>query len=493
MKRFTVFLFAALFMPGGVLRAQNFPPLDAAPEAYTFAARLARPSQEYWRDLAETALWASSVNAPGAAERAVYLDRINTAVKTLAASPNLPRNPKERGEFILAFMHKNFLKAYSERQTRLDELLRTGRYNCVSSAALYLILSLSSGLNAGGVMTKDHAFATITAGGETFDVETTNLYGFDPGNRKEFHDGFGKATGYAYVSAKNYRDRAAINPGELVSLILSNRITELEQSNRFADAVPLSINRQALLSQNIPVRNSGTEALFFEDPRKDMMTRLFNYGAWLVRNSKDDDALAWAAYAGARFPDKNWQDFAYAALNNKEVKLLRANRIAEARAALEAGKSLLSAEQYRNLDAITLEAELTGPLNTLKTPAEAEALLARINEAWNRLPEKSRGEIRTAAILKEAELSAKAGDWLGAINWIDAAIARYGANSRLENARRLFRQNRINELHNSFAALYNRKDLEGARAFIAKALQEFPGENRFRQDLSLVEQALKNQ
>jgi hypothetical protein len=482
----------ALFSRGGVLRAQNFPPLDAVPEAYAFAARLARPSADYWRDLAETALWASSVNTPGTPDRAAYLEKISTAVKTLATAGDLPRGAKERGEYILTFMHKNFLTAYSERQTRLDEVLRTGRYNCVSSAALYLILCLSSGLDAGGVMTKDHAFATIAVNGENVDVETTNVYGFDPGNRKEFHDGFGRATGYAYVPVKNYRDRAAINPLELVSLILSNRIADLEQASRFADAVPLGINREALLSRNARSQNGGTEALFFEDPHKDMMMRLFNYGAWLVKNGKDDDALAWAAYAGGRFPSKGWQDFAGAALNNKEVKLLRANKSAEARAALEAGKSLISAEQYRGLDAMTLEAELAGLLNGAKTPGEAEALLARINGAWDRLPEKSRAEMRTAAILKEAELLGKAGNWTGALNWIDASAARYGANGQFESARRVFRQNRISELHNGFAALYNKKDLEGAKAFISSALQEFPGENRLRQDLNLVEQAIRN-
>jgi tetratricopeptide (TPR) repeat protein len=387
-------------------------------------------------------------------------------------------------------MHKNFLKAYSERQTRLDELLRTGRYNCVSSAVFYMILSLSSGLDAGGVMTKDHAFATINTGRELVDVETTNMYGFDPGNRKEFQDSFGKATGFAYVPVKNYRDRTAINPPELVSLILSNRIAELELRSNFSDAVPLSINREALLSRNTRTDHNA----FFEDPHKDMLTRLFNYGAWLIKNGKDDQAMDWAEYAGNTFPgEEAWQDLVYAAANNKAIRLIRTRKIAEARAGLEAARRRLSADNFNALDGMVLEAELAERVNGIRNPGEAEAALSLINSTWERIPEKSREELRTTAVLKEAERLGRTGNWLEAIAWIEAAVGRYGGNSLFENALSTFRQNRVGELHNSFAALYNKRDYSGAKAFIEKALEEYPGNRQLTGDLNLVERALTRQ
>ena len=498
-------VFAVCFALGGILHAQNFPPLEPDAAAYSYAEKLARspsaPSASpYWLDLAEAALWASSVNGSpplSGADRAAYLDRIRGAAAALAAAPDLPRGAKERGEYILVFMHKNFLKSYAERQTRLDELLRTGRYNCVSSAVLYMILAISAGLDTGGVMTKDHAFATIRAGGavsadkltsrELIDVETTNVYGFDPGNRKEFHDGFGKATGFAYVPAKNYRDRAAINPAELVSLILSNRIADMEQRGHFSEAVPLGINREALLSKSA-VRE---ENHLFEDPRKDMLTRLLNYGAWLIKAGKDDEALAWAAYAGERFPAEAWQELALAALNNKAVRLIRARKIADARAAMEAERHKVSSEQYSTLDTMILEAEIATRLNAMQNPGEAEAVLKQIAASEKRLSGKSRTELRTAAILKEGERLAKSGGWLDALVWINAAIETYGASSQLENARRTFRHNRIGELHNGFAALFNKKDFSGAKTLIEEALREYPGERQFIQDQDLVERALK--
>ncbi|GHV85468.1 hypothetical protein AGMMS50230_10760 [Spirochaetia bacterium] len=488
--------------------AQQFPSLDAAPAAGEHGRRVsgAAGSAEYWRDLSAAALWASSVNAgPGAEEKAAaYMDRINKAAAELAAA-DLPRDPKERGEYVLGFLHRRFLKSYSEYQTRLDEIFVSGRYNCVSSAVLYLILGRSAGLNVSGVMTKDHAFATVNTGTEIIDVETTNPYGFNPGNRKEFHDNFGKATGFAYVPVKNYRDRVQISEAELVSLILSNRIAIAERGNRFADTVPLAINRTVFLSSgpgisggpgagavNISGANAADKAAFFEDPRRDMMNRIFNLGAYFIRTGKEDDALAWADYAAARFPDgERWQDFVNTAVNNKLVKLIRAKKIPDARYALTALKPKLSDSNYRTLDGLVLEAEAADKVNGIKNPGDAEAALAFLSRSWEFLHPQRREEMRTAAVLAEAERYGKVRNWQGGMDWLKTAMTRYGTNNKLEAALRTLRQNRVGELHNEFALLFNKKDYDGAKASVKRSLEEFPNERQLTQDLSMVERALQ--
>ncbi|MDR2701353.1 MAG: hypothetical protein LBB72_02855 [Spirochaetaceae bacterium] len=487
----TVLAALLLFMAGALLEAQNFPSLDASPKAYDFARRMAG-NRMNWRDLAEAALWASSVNAgPGAEEKAAaYLDRINLAVTELAAA-ELSEVKKERGEYVLTFLHKRFLKSYSELQTRVDEIFVSGKYNCVSSAVLYMVLGLSVGLDVGGVKTKDHAFATVTAGTEVIDVETTNQYGFDPGNRKEFQDAFGKTTGYAYVPLKNYKDRAAINGAELVSLILSNRIAMLERGNRFAEAVPLAINRTVFLTGNTA---SGDRGEYFEDPQKDLMDCLINLGAYLLRAGKEDDVIAWVEYAGGRFPDpQRWPELLNSAANNKLVKLIRAKKTAEARTALTALKPKLDDENFKKLDAMVLESEAGDIVNSIRNPGDAEAALAFLTHAWERLPSGGREEMRTVAILAEANRLGKARDWAGCIRWLSGAIETYGANPKLESALRDMRRNRVSELHNEFAALYNKKDYTGAKASIQRSLEEFPNEKQFLQDLDLAEKALARQ
>ena len=481
------------FFIAGTLRAQTFPSLDASPKAYDYARRMAANK---WRDMAEASLWASSVNAgPGAEEKAAsYLERIAAAVSDLSAA-DLPRNPKERGDYVLGFLHKRFLKSYSEYQTRVDEIFVSGRYNCVSSAVLYMVLGLSVGLDVEGVKTKDHAFVTVNAGSERIDVETTNPYGFDPGNRKEFHDAFGKATGFAYVPAKNYRDRAAIDGAELVSLILSNRIAMLEQGNRFAEAVPLAVNRAVLLRADRDTARSGAaldKSHIFEDPREDLMNRLFNLGAYLVRAGKEDDAIAWVEYAEDRFPDPaRWQELLKTAANNKLVKLIRANKTAEARSTLSRLKPRLSVEVYLELETMVLETEAVDRVRAVKNPGDAESVLAFLAEVWNRLPPGNREDMRNAAILTEADRYGKAGDWTRGLQWLKNSIEKYGSNAKLDAAMRTFRQNRVSQLHNEFAALYNKRDYSGAKASIERALQEFPGERQLVQDLNMAEKALQ--
>jgi len=483
-----VLLKAGLFLfASGALEAQLFPSLEPAPQAYEYARRIAH-NGGHWRDLAEASLWASSLNAgPGAEGRAAaYIDRIEAAAAELAA--NLPHDAKERGEYILNFLYRRFLKSYSAKQTRVDEILISGRYNCVSSAVLYMLLGRSAGLDVEGVVTRDHAFATVNTGAEIIDVETTNRYGFDPGNRKEFHDAFGKITGFAYTPVKNYRDRTAIGGAELVSLILANRISALEDEKRYTDAVPLAINRAVLLS-TVAVQHGE----FFSDPRQDMMRSLFNVGVHFIQTGKEDNAIAWAEYAGERFPDPaGWQDLLKTAAHNKLVKLIRSKKTTDdARSALAALQPKLSGENYRELDAMVLDAEAADKVNAVRNSAEAQAALVFLAQAGERLLPQRREEMRTKVILDEAERLRRARKSAEALSWLENAMRQYGTNSKLETGLRTLRQDRIAELHNEFAGLYNKRQYEQAKVSIQRSLQEFPGERTLVQDLNMVEKALQ--
>jgi tetratricopeptide (TPR) repeat protein len=482
----------AMFFIPAALEAQSagFPNLEAHPRAYGYARR----DGYSWQDLAEIALWASA-EAGGTAETQTPaplfpgMDLIRSGAAELRSAP---ADPRERGEFILSFMHRRFLKSYAERQTRLDLLLSGGRYNCVSSAVLYMILAASAGLEVTGVMTRDHAFVTVRAGTESVDVETTNRYGFDPGNRKEFQDGFGRTTGFAYVPARNYRDRSSINQLELISLILSNRIAEAESRGRYAEAVALALDRAALLSAG-PAESAGSGApAFFAAPEQDLLDRLYNFGAALIRGGKEEEAIRWAAHAGARYPrGSRWQEMAFAALNNLLAKHIRAQRIGEARETLARHGSALTPDNFEKLDLMVLDAELLRLSAQAKTAAEAEAALKAVGDAAERLPRNRIDELRTFVLAREAERRA-AEDPQAAIAYIEAAIAQYGGNSRLTAVLQAVRSNRIARFHNNFAALYNRGNYEEARRAAEEALREFPGNRQLTADLNLAERALRN-
>lgn len=472
-----------------------FPSLEIDPQA-TEIVRRAQNSTHTWQDLTDIALWASGAEQPAQNQKATsYRDTIIAAAEELLGSPELPQDSRARGEYVLDFIHKKFLKRYSGNQTRLDEIINAGRYNCVSSAVLYAILAEAAGLDVRGVMTKDHAFATVNTGTEIIDVETTNPYGFDPGTRREFHDDFGKLTGFAYVPARNYRDRADISLLELCSLILSNRITDLGKRGRYAEAVPLAVNRAAMLAN----RPESVSSPFFQDGEQDLLDLIFDYGVSLLNGRRETDALAWAEYARPLHPggdagEKRWREFTLAAVNNYIVRLIKADNIADARAALDRYATVLAPADYDKLDIQTLEAELLDMVKSLNKTKNAEEILAAIDEAArdSRLPAARITELRNFVIISEGNRLAKMREGnITAIAFTEEAIAKYGRNSQLDRALGAHQQNRIADLHNRFASLFNGRNYAEARDHIEKALEEFPENRQLRQDMSAVEQALR--
>jgi tetratricopeptide (TPR) repeat protein len=352
-----------------------------------------------------------------------------------------------------------------------------------------MILCTSAGLNVSGVMTKDHAFVMVHISGQNIDVETTNIHGFDPGSRKEFNDQISGITGFAYVPAQNYRDRQTIGQMELISLIMNNRIAELEKQNRYADAVPIAVDRAAFLSGNVTAVSKTTNpGSIFSDPRQDMMDRHFNYGAMLLKAGREEDCLRWAATVIATYPqdtrpadssgEDRWQEFILAAANNRIIKFTRANQRTQARNFLESHKALLSPVNYLQLDATLVDSELLDSANKIRTAVEGASVIEAIDEARTkgRIVEKRAAEILTFAILKTASvLSAAPGrDWRAAIEFIQASIDRFGANRELEQSLQSYQGNLAADYHNRFAAAWNNRNFDEAERILNEGLAEFP-------------------
>ena len=372
-------------------------------------------------------------------------------------------------------------------------MLSNGSFNCVSSSVLYMILCKSVGVDVTGIITKDHAFTSVYVDGKNIDVETTNRFGFDPGTRKEFHDQFGRQTGFAYVPPGNYRDRHAISQIEFVSIILRNRISELEDRNRFAEAIPLAIDRAALLhGAELTVSRRNYSAIpFFVNPYQDLLDRIFNYGASLLRLGREEDCLRWAALASHKYPEeKRWQEMIFAATNNRFHKYVKANQLTEARNFLNNQKSVLTATNYAQLDNILFETELVNNANRINSHADGNRVIDAIEEARrnNKISDKRANELLTFVVQKTAQIISATSpkDWLAAINYIETAIARFGSNRELERALQTYRNNRAADFHNRFAAAWNRKNFDEAERILNAGLAEFPNDRRLLDNRELV-------
>ena len=192
--------------------------------------------------------------------------KIRNLIEQIRGIVSAVTDETEKAEAILAFMHEQVLKSYGEDQTRMDDLVEKGLYNCVSSALLYMILAKSLSIEVAGVRTVDHAFCLVSIGNRSYDVETTNRYGFDPGSKKEFYDEFGKATGYSYVPPNQYGQRTTIDERELLSIILHNRASLYGRSRRYVEAVGPSIDAFILLGS--------------EDAYDKMLISFVNLASW---------------------------------------------------------------------------------------------------------------------------------------------------------------------------------------------------------------------
>jgi tetratricopeptide (TPR) repeat protein len=466
-----------------------FPRLEPDPKALEYYRLSGRDHGYSWTELAEISLWASGDYSVS------NIEKIRATAETLNNSPAYPEAAKERAEFILGFMHKNLLKSYSLNQTRIGVLLSNGRFNCVSSAVLYMILCGSAGLQVSGVMTKDHAFTTINIGESDIDVETTNPYGFDPGNRKEFSNQFGKVTGFAYVPARNYRDRQTISQIELVSLILNNRIAELESRGNYAEAVTVAIDRAALLmGDTLAVKPNAPEKSYgpiFENPLKDLMDRLFNYGANLLKAGREEDCLAWAAAVSSMYPDeRRWQEFILVAANNRIIRYVKAGKTTDARKFLEGQKTLIDQADYTQLETVLIDAELLDNIKKIRTAADGDAIINAIDQARSsgKIGEKRAAEMLTFAVQKTTSIlsAAPARNWRAAVAYIEGILARFGANHELEQALKIYRDNIATDFHNRFAAAWNKKNFDEAKRILNEGLAEFPDDRQLLSDRAAI-------
>ncbi|HUX38996.1 MAG TPA: hypothetical protein VMV44_13935 [Rectinemataceae bacterium] len=389
-------------------------------------------------DLLDAALLASGIPETALPE---WRKGINDSLAPLLALARRSGDQAAQAEKFLELLHdKGPFHAYSSQATTLVDVFNQGRFNCVSSAVVYLLGMRELGIPAGGVRVTDHAFCSVTADGRQIDVETTTAYGFDPGSKREFTDAFGRTTGYSYVPPGDYAKRESIDARRLVSLILSNRVALLEEGGNFKDALALAVTFEAL--------EPGAEGRNFAIGRVNNLAAALMAGAdWKSARVLADEAKArWGA-------DPRIAALASAAADGELVTAIGA---AGGRATLPFGSALAL------VDAALAARDIERP---------------RANEFY-------------AFIYgSEANRRGRAGDWLGAAAIADEGIAKTGGAGSLVQAARNYRHNYVVAEHNRFAILFNAGRYAEAAAVAAEGLAKMPGDPTLTQDLKAARAA----
>ncbi|MBN1520186.1 MAG: hypothetical protein JW923_08850 [Spirochaetales bacterium] len=345
-------------------------------------------------------------------------------------------DPYALGEAVLALAHQAFFQRYVEESSGLDSAILDGEYNCVSSSAVYLLLAKAAGLNASGVVTRDHSFVSLDLGaGASVDVETTNPHGFDPGSKKEFLDSFGRVTGYAYVPPSDTQSRRPVDARHIVGLIAWNEATLAEREADYLRALSLAADAYAWMGD--------------DEARRYLGERAHNAAAFFLNSGRMDQGIQFITRVMERYgelADLLWL-----------LDQARVARLAKLLADLPPADALAELEAARD--------------GGYLPPDDADAMLGYV---YGRLAEEA----------KRAE------GWLGAWRTVERGALGWPGSPSLASLLKTVKSNWVAERHNAFAALFNARRYQEALAAITEALAILPDERVFLNDQATVQKVL---
>ena len=154
-----------------------------------------------------------------------------------------------QGEKLLGAMHDTYFNhgqtkrnsdlvdGYDAEQSKVSEIFQSGRFNCVSSAILYIILARYFGIAVQGVVTTQHAFVQINMpNGRTVEVETTSKNGYGQTHDKSFYDkhfaAFSRSRNLEMPTYEDYLNRKVLSPFMLIVNNMNNQHTHVTRMDK---------------------------------------------------------------------------------------------------------------------------------------------------------------------------------------------------------------------------------------------------------------------
>lgn len=338
----------------------------------------------------------------------------------------------QKGDGILLAMYENLLYRYDFNQTRTHTMLNEGIYNCVSSSLLYLALAKEFGLDARVQETPRHSFIIVhTKDGGEITVETTNPYGFNPGQKRIVSQS-SHETRYAVIPAKNYANRQEISERRAIALVSNNLNGEFNRLQDFASAVPLA-------SANC----------FFVQKEREKARREFeaicsNFAVFADRSKKSDEALDFLEKIFERYGNTKTVGETYDGIVHNMAA------------------SSLNRKDYKGADEI-----LQRRKNHLSQ--KEISLLERMID-----------ETRFVTLAQDF---AKKNEHLQAAKICGEGLCLVPDSANLKNLRRVSLENHGIEIHNRITPLVNSRQYGAALEILHNALAENPDNRTLKNDL----------
>jgi tetratricopeptide (TPR) repeat protein len=312
-------------------------------------------------------------------KRQEYLKKLDALTAQARAATAREKSAFAKGQILLDLLHAGPLaKGYEASQTNVSAIFDTGKFNCVSSAALYNVIARGLGLDVRAIEVPNHAFSILYDGSRHADIETTTKEGFNPARDRQAQEAFAKLTGFAYIPDSNRDERREVGETGLVAIIYYNHGVDLMNEKRYHEAL------------------------------------LANFRAMSL-DAEFDSAV------------KN----ALAALANWSVELSRAGRFDEAIDVLAVGLDLAPEDATLVNNRKAVWGEWAETLMKAGKNDEALEVLVRANEA---VPDGNFDKMQSWVFIREGEEHIKAGAWNKALALVEPGLKKLGEAPRKELA-----------------------------------------------------------
>lgn len=276
---------------------------------------------------------------PAGSERGKFCVESYCAAENFAVSNFSSLPEMERGEKILLYMHDSILKRYEANESSMAAAFETGKYNCVTASILYYALAKACNLAVFAQETPQHAFCIVEIDGQRLSVETTNMYGFNPGTKKTVAETENEKR-FAYVPKKYYSNKKEVSSKAFATLPGKNAVSAFNDKNDFDSALPLAVSILIFL------KNDGEEKT-----AKDNLDLLAsNYSAVQSRRKNAAETLSFLENVGLTF---GWSGVLRTAfhntLYNSVADFLNAGSEEDAQRIFDAWKHLLAESQSQKI------------------------------------------------------------------------------------------------------------------------------------------------
>jgi hypothetical protein len=170
--------------------------------------------------------------------------RVDQFIADMQAPMAAAADDWHRGYELHRAMHRVFfngeqteLGSYDFNQPRVTGIFTHGRYNCLSSAILFVVLARGFGLPVRAVFVPSHVFVEMgPPGGKAIEIETTSSTGFDWIHDGQFYSEkaaqWARNRGLPVTTLAQYQARTIVEPYRMVAHAMRGTLPNETESDR---------------------------------------------------------------------------------------------------------------------------------------------------------------------------------------------------------------------------------------------------------------------